>query len=261
MLPGEKWRERIWLPSTRGEFSGSLESLKQGLVISDLHLFSPRACAEELLDRLAAELDRVDVLVLNGDTFDFRWSTLPCEAASIAGARSWLERWIRRFEGREIHYVVGNHDCLGTFREELKVLAAGSNVLTVHDSHVRLGSSLFLHGDCSNRGMNPARLAAYRKVWSKDRQRGIWGRRFYRVVDATGAGILFHRCYFQQAATVGRVTRYLDEALPGWRNGTSDCYFGHTHVPFRDHRDGEVRFHNTGSATRKMGFQPLRFDC
>jgi predicted phosphodiesterase len=234
--------------------------VRKGLVVSDLHLFSPRAHGEELLAGLQDSLERVDLLVLNGDTFDFRWSTLPSESASLEAARLWLERWVERFEGRELHYVVGNHDCLAPFRADLEVLAEGSPALKVHDSHVQLGSSLFLHGDCANRCMNPERLAGYRDVWSRDRQRGVWGRRFYRVVDATGAGLVFHRCYFPRVATVSRVAGYLDEALPGWRDETRDCYFGHTHVPFRDHEDGGVRFHNTGSATRGMGFQPLEFE-
>ena len=73
-------------------------------------------------------------------------------------------------------------------------------------------------------------------------------------------GRLFHRAYFPQEATVARVSAYLDAALPNWREGVSDCYFGHTHMPFRDHEAGGIRFHNTGSAVAGMGFQPLEFE-
>ncbi len=233
--------------------------MRKGLVVSDLHLFSARSSAEKLLHDLSPVLRRVDLLVLNGDTFDFRWSTLASEQETLAEARRWLERWLGLFAGREIHYVIGNHDCLTGFCTMLEEIAAESAVLKVYPRQLVLGSSLFLHGDCANRCMSVERLEAYREQWSRDRQRGAIGRHFYRVVDASGAGLLFHRSYFPQAATVGRVSSYLDQARPQWREGIRDCYFGHTHMPFRDHEAGGVRFHNTGSAIRRMGFQPLEF--
>nr|WP_035601611.1 metallophosphoesterase [Haloferula sp. BvORR071] len=237
-----------------------MQSLKKGLVVSDLHLFSARSSGEKLLEDLSPILRRVDLLVLNGDTFDFRWSTLASEHETLVAARWHLERWLKLFEGREIHYVIGNHDCLVGHCAILAEMAAASETLKVHEREFVLGDSLFLHGDCANRGMSPARLDAYREAWSRDRQRGAVGRGFYRVVDATGAGLMFHRVYFPQAATVARVSGYLDQALPQWREGIRNCYFGHTHMPFRDHEVGGVRFHNTGSGTRGMGFNPLEFE-
>jgi UDP-2,3-diacylglucosamine hydrolase len=236
-----------------------LRALRKGVVVSDLHFFSARSAGEKLLADLGPVLRRVDLLVLNGDTFDFRWSTLASEHETLAAARRWLERWLGLFAGREIHYVIGNHDCLGSFCEVLEEIAAESAVLKIHPRQLVLGSSLFLHGDCANRGMSPARLEAYREQWSRDQQRGAMGRQFYRVVDASGAGLMFHRAYFPQRATVERVSGYLDQATPPWREGIRDCYFGHTHMPFRDHEEGGIRFHNTGSAIRRMGFQPLEF--
>lgn len=233
--------------------------MKKGLVVSDLHFFSRRSHGEALFKGLGPQLEKVDLLVLNGDTFDFRWSTLASEAHSLAAAREWLEDWVGRFQGRRIHFVLGNHDCLTPFRIMIEELAEGSEVLWVHELHLTLGRSLFLHGDCANRCMSRERLAKYRDYWSRDQQRGAWGRAFYDVVDATRAGILFHRCYFPQTATVDRVAGYLDEVLPGWQDDIDDCYFGHTHRPFRDHAKGNVRFHNTGSGTRGMGFLPLEF--
>lgn len=208
---------------------------------------------------LSPVLQRVDLLVLNGDTFDFRWSTLASERDTLAEARRRLEQWVALFEGREIHYVIGNHDCLLGHCEILEEMASGSSILKVHERELVLGDALFLHGDCANRGMSPDRLDAYREYWSTDKQRGALGRGFYRVVDATGAGLAFHRAYFPQAATVDRVAGYLDQALQQWREGVRDCYFGHTHMPFRNHEAGGVSFHNTGSGTRGMGFNPLEF--
>jgi hypothetical protein len=59
---------------------------------------------------------------------------------------------------------------------------------------------------------------------------------------------------------VARIAHYLEEALPEWRGKVGDCYFGHTHLPFRDHEHEGVRFHNTGSGICGMGFEPLEFE-
>ncbi len=102
------------------------------------------------------------MLVLNGDTFDFRWSTLPDEASSIAAAIAWMEVWADRFVGRELHFVLGNHDCLRAFRRELEKLVAARPQLQVHEDFLRLGDQLFLHGDCANRRMNGAAMRLFR---------------------------------------------------------------------------------------------------
>ena len=47
--------------------------ITRGVVVSDLHLFARRSRGSELLDSLAGQLAEADLLVLNGDTFDFRW--------------------------------------------------------------------------------------------------------------------------------------------------------------------------------------------
>lgn len=101
----------------------------RGLVISDLHLMASRSVGMDMLPSILIRLKGCDALVLNGDTFDFRWSTHPGEVRSIEVALA-----------------------------------------------------------------------------------------------------------------------------------TIDCYFGHTHIPFRGHHHEGVEFHNTGSAIRGMGFQPLEFE-
>ena len=66
--------------------------MSRGLVISDLHLFSPRSEAAELWGRIADDHPDAEILVLNGDIFDFRWSRLPDEESTIASAVEWLDR-------------------------------------------------------------------------------------------------------------------------------------------------------------------------
>lgn len=90
----------------------SLPDMKSGLVLSDLHLFSPRSEGFERMAALWDEVTRAEVLVLNGDIFDFRWTCLPDEAATLTAALDWLHKLLDDFEGSAIHYVLGNRPLL-----------------------------------------------------------------------------------------------------------------------------------------------------
>ena len=65
--------------------------------------------------------------------------------------------------------------------------------------------------------------------------------------------------YFPKAKTIQRVIYYLDQTVPDWRTQIDDCFFGHTHMPFHNHPQEGIRFHNTGSAITGMGFHPISF--
>lgn len=213
------------------------------------------------MEELEPRVQAADLLVLNGDTFDFRWSRLRTEAESIRAATGWLEALLDGFRGDAVHYVVGNHDCLAGFRTRLAALQEACPRLQCHDLHLRIGRSLFLHGDCANRRMDETDLVRHREEWSRDRPRGGVNAALYGAADALGVTKGFHRCYFPAPRSARRVAHYLDRAVPAWRTSVDDCYFGHTHVPFSGHVLGGIRFHNTGSGIRGMGFRPMHFQA
>jgi len=59
---------------------------RHGLVLSDLHLLARRSDGAALIESRRSDFSGIDVLVLNGDTFDFRWSALSNLATSVAAA-------------------------------------------------------------------------------------------------------------------------------------------------------------------------------
>jgi UDP-2,3-diacylglucosamine hydrolase len=235
--------------------------MRQGLVISDLHCFSRRSRAVELLAEMQELLASAEILVLNGDVFDFRWSVLPDMQSTIEGSLEWLDNLIEMRSGKSTHYLLGNHDCVACFTERLSDFAEARPSLHWHESFLRIGDNLFLHGDCANRRMDPEGHRRFRDAWSRDKQRGAVSRSLYDVVDAMGASRKFHDLWFPQHGTVSRVAHHLDHILPRWRDEVNHCYFGHTHLPFTGHRHDGVMFHNTGSAIRDMEFMPLAFTC
>ncbi len=234
---------------------------QRGLVLSDLHLFAGRSDGHALFDSVRSEIGEVDVLVLNGDTFDFRWSHFSDERKSIDEALLWLNELIVSLRSdQRVHFLHGNHDCLDAFSDELNELEKFEEKLIVDERMLTLGENLFLHGDGANWNMDRVALDRFREKWSRDQPRGKVAARSYEAVDALGISKAFHRIYFPAGKTIQRIAFHLDDVKPDWRSETESVYFGHTHCPFENIGHEGVRFFNTGSAIRGMGFAPQRFE-
>ena len=206
------------------------------------------------------KLSEAEVLVLNGDIFDFRWSTLGDQNKTLSAALDWLRRLAGDFPGCQIHFIVGNHDCAVSFQDGLARLANALPRFQWHEYFLRIGSALFLHGDCAHHQMDQSALKCYRALWQQDRRRNPALAIAYECVDWLGITKRVHEWHFPRQKTVERIAFYLDCSCPGWREITSDCYFGHTHLPFANHEHAGIRFHNTGSAIHNLEFNPMHFE-
>ena len=235
-------------------------SALRGLVVSDLHLFARRSAGLEHMVALTPRLSESDLLVLNGDIFDFRWSTRSGHSESIREARHWLRGLIESAGRCQVHYVLGNHDCLVEFVPELERLANECPTFNWHQYTVQFGDALFLHGDCTTRRMDFDALQKYRDYWSRDEQRHGPATVVYQMADRLGMTRLVHHLNFPRKRTLRRLTHHLDLTMKNWRESIRHCYFGHTHEPF-SHVDHEgIRFHNTGCAIKGMRFGPAVFE-
>ena len=233
--------------------------LKHGLVVSDLHLFARRSEGELLLRSVAPQVHASKVIIFNGDTFDFRWSERGSERESVDAALEWLEKFIDSVPDKDVHFLLGNHDCLAVFVEKLKKWEATVGRFFSHEYHLKIGRCLFLHGDVANRRMGVDDLRKFRKQWASDRPRKPWQRRVYQATDLLKLSSAFHKLYFPPQRAVERVVFHLNEAFPKWQSEFDDIYFGHTHLGFEGYAHSGVRFHNTGSGIKGMGFSPLKF--
>ena len=231
-------------------------AMTQGIVLSDLHLFAPRSDGFLRMEETMNAIQEKDVLILNGDTFDFRWSTIRPQEKAITQALNWVQELREnRFSG-EIHFILGNHDCIPAFVDGLAKISD----IHCHDHLLALGKNLFLHGDCANRKMNLARFQKFRSSWANDRPKSGSAARAYDFSDSIGLSSLFHKIYFPTGTAVRRVVWHLDQVSPDWRGKTEHVFFGHTHLPFEDFEHDGIRFHNTGSAIQNMEFLPLNFE-
>lgn len=234
--------------------------MPRGIVISDLHLLSVRSVGEQRLASIHEDLAAADVIVLNGDTFDFRWSHFRDEGQSVEAVLDWLRRFAADYPRAAVHFICGNHDCLDAFTRRLDDLVKECPSLQWHETHLQLGAHLFVHGDCAHRQMDAAGLDRYREVWKYDRPRAAWLAQGYRVADRLGITWAAHRAHFGPRGTLERLSWYLDRAVPGWKEVTAHCYFGHTHLPFRDRIHEGITFHNTGCAIAGARFAPVEFE-
>jgi UDP-2,3-diacylglucosamine pyrophosphatase LpxH len=233
--------------------------IQRGIVVSDLHLFARRSRGHTRFEAIREKLRQANILVLNGDIFDFRWSTHGSHDQTLSAAMNWLRALIADLPGCQIHFISGNHDCLPAFQEHLTGLAAERSGFHWHEYLLQIGSALFLHGDCAHYQMDHADLKRYRATWQRTRRWSPALAIAYEGLDRVGLTQRVHDWHFPRQRTIERITFYLDHAFPTWRTQTRDCYFGHTHLPFTNHEHEGVRFHNSGAAINQQVFHPLSF--
>src|SRR3954452_23775417 len=146
---------------------------RKSYFVSDLHVLSRRSQAADHAEDLQKAASRAKTFVLGGDIFDFRWSTLDSTQATVSAAMRWLDELVGAHRTCDFHFVLGNHDCNSRFVDALDKYARRTPNLEAHPYFLRIGHSVFLHGDVADHPeMCAARLRHRRKHWSRDERRG-----------------------------------------------------------------------------------------
>jgi len=223
--------------------------------VSDLHLFADRSLADRYEAAIVQAASGAKDFVLGGDIFDFRWAT----HATIAQALDEAERWLRDLATRcpscHFHFLLGNHDHHQGLIRRLALLEDQLPNLSWHRYYVRLGSSVFLHGDVAERRTDAAMLAASRSRWQNHRRRGPVLRRMYRVVVSAGLHRPIPYVLYRQRTVARRILAYLEDIGQGPRHGVRNVYFGHIHRCMSHYRYRGVTFHNGGAPIKGVRFR------
>jgi UDP-2,3-diacylglucosamine hydrolase len=223
-------------------------------------MFSRRSTAERYLESIEMAAMDSDTFVFNGDIFDFKWSDLISMEQTIHTAIAWLRELLMGHPNCHFHFVLGNHDTVSDFVAKLRYLEQETTNLSVHETFVRIGGHLFLHGDAATTWMTHARWVKYREKCAEHTQIGGVRNFFYDVVVA-GKLHLPVPFLVSRRASARKLMHYLEDAADEEHlNGVDDIYFGHTHRPFTGFEYDGMRFHNTGSTIRGMVFNMIRFD-
>lgn len=223
--------------------------MRHGYAVSDLHLFTHWSTAGREMPGIVAAARKADFLVLNGDIFDFRWSTLPTLERTVSAAVGWLDELAAECPRCRLIYVMGNHDRMAAMTEPLTSLSARRGNFHWHSSHMQIHGALFLHGDLALRTdrVNPFHRPLRQKQWKP----GPAARMIYRSLTTARVQCLA-KSFNPPRHCARRILQSLAEHASGAQRSVRDIYFGHTHRPFRDFEYKGVRFHNTGAAVRGL---------
>jgi len=234
--------------------------MTQCYFVSDLHLFANRSNAHQYLDQMARKASRAKTFILGGDIFDFRWAKIPTLRA-VEMAAEWIEELCLSAPQCEFHLVLGNHDYHQALIDKLIELEQRIQNLTWHRFYVRLGSSVFLHGDVADKEMDAKMLAEAREEWLDERRRGPFMSKLYDVVVMTRLHKSAPRLVYTKRIVVRRILKYLESIGEGPSNGVRDVYFGHTHRNMSDYHYRGLYFHNCGAPIKGVKFRILEARC
>jgi len=223
-----------------------------------LHLFTRRSRADlHAADIWAAAAD-AEAFVLGGDIFDFKWSTHATLEHSLDAAIEWLRELVAPHPQCRFFYVLGNHDCLPAFQFRLDALAHELPNLDWHPYYVRIGSSLFLHGDVADGDIDHEMLVSRRSVIHHRGSKHIVSHLMYDAVVTVRVHRLVSIVFQRAPRVVRRIIAYLDDIGHNAESGVHNVYFGHTHAPLEEYHCGGLVFHNGGAPIKGLKFRIVK---
>lgn len=226
--------------------------------VSDLHLFCRRSQAESYMPRIAQAAATADAFVFNGDIFDFRWSIFSSTAETARESVRWLEKFVQARPECQFHYVLGNHDHVQAFLDEMHELSERTHNLAWDPYYVKIGNALFLHGDCTVFKMTARDLEEFRRGWLDEEPRGEFVNRIYDFAFRTHTHRAVSKMFFPRARVISRMAHYLDNIGEGAGSGTKRIYFGHTHLAIDGHEHRGQIFYNGGAPMPGLRFDVMQ---
>lgn len=224
--------------------------------VSDLHMFSRRSQAGIHQATIHAAAGQARTFVLGGDIFDFRWSTLQSVDHTVEQAIRWLDELVAAHRGCDFHFVLGNHDFNRKFLTALDSYALAAPNLTCHHYYLRLGKSVFLHGDVADKpGLCPEKLRHRRENWLHDEIRSPLRHMLYDLAVQANLHRVAGRVVNPRWRVASRIWHYLNHIGHGPADGIEHVYFGHTHQALSDYQYGGLRFHNGGAPMPGLDFR------
>jgi UDP-2,3-diacylglucosamine pyrophosphatase LpxH len=236
----------------------TLGSMGKCFFVSDLHLFANRSKAWKYLDEMILAAGRADDFVFGGDIFDFRWARTKNHRHTVELAIDWLADLATDCPNCHFHFVLGNHDYHHEFIDRLAGLSTKFKNFTWYRYYVRLGNSVFLHGDVADDEHHTAEtLAADRQEWLYARRRGKFMSRLYDVVVLTRLHKPFPHLVYSKRIVARRILAYLRRISQGPLDGVKNVYFGHIHKHMTDYAYGGLIFHSGGAPIKGLKFRIL----
>lgn len=226
-----------------------MEHLRNGYVISDLHLFTNRTDADNYLDIIVAQASSADFIVLNGDIFDFKWTTLEDLVSTVHAAAGWLKDFCLKCGSCEVFYVMGNHDGIVEFEPLLEELAENIPNFRWAPAYVKIGDCLFMHGDL------PLKIRCHdplvRKLKTDEALHSQVQHHWYEILIFSRLHVLSSLMQWRRLIAK-KINHSLQKHHPEIASQIKHIYFGHVHKSFENFKYRGLYFHNTGSMVRHL---------
>lgn len=234
--------------------------LRQGVFVSDLHLFSSRSDGDRCLETLERYQQECQCIVLGGDVFDLRWSRLDGLTPTIGAAVDWIEMLLERTGRSRILYLAGNHDCHPDFAAAMSSLASRYERLGWFEHALQIGDALFVHGDILHAGIHMDGLSSYRqKHHDKDAPHPLL-HQFYDLA----VGLRLHKAVARLSnspkATCQRLQTLVKQLDTCVEAPVQRVFFGHTHVSIEGLELDNQAFFNPGALLKHTRHQPIEFE-
>ncbi len=229
-----------------------------GAVISDLHLFTNRTTVHEHMPEIRIAADASEVIVFNGDIFDFQWSLHNGFRASVRAAEEWIRELAETHHGTVLVFILGNHDSIPEYVDLLEKLSKENPRIQWREEWYRLEDKIFLHGDIYHAEPGVAGIKKFRKKCNSKLKYSRFRHACYWAFARSGLPTIFLR-FVRKKTCARRIWTYLASELGDDLDKVNHVYFGHVHTTFTNFRYKEILFHNTGSATKGARLTVMRF--
>jgi len=212
------------------------------------------------MDALDDAAERAELIVLGGDIIDFKWSQLSDQQTSEAAALQWLGDFTDRHEGKQIVYVIGNHDCAPTYVDDLRQLAKVNRNFKVYEYWYQHGDAIFLHGDVAHIKPTQAELEKRRTRWSRQKKRGKLKNGLYNLAFLLRIPSLANMLINRPQRICSQLTSYLSDVGLHPESGVRRVFFGHTHTVLKNFELDDLLFSNSGAPLKTLACEILRFE-
>jgi UDP-2,3-diacylglucosamine pyrophosphatase LpxH len=228
-------------------------------VVSDLHIFSHASLYKRYSTYLLQTVGKYKIVILNGDTFDFKRSIFRTTEETALKAITWIRQICNSNPTTTFYYLIGNHDCQIQFTTRLKALPLELTNLRVADHTLRLGTKLFIHGDVIDLPDGSYDLALSRERYA-NAEPNLNSIIIAQIVTRMRLNILgnIRHSKLNQAL---RILDYLKAQDFKYSDSIDEIFFGHTHTAFRNFSYNGINFHNTGSLIRGLTWMPMEFNA
>jgi UDP-2,3-diacylglucosamine hydrolase len=232
--------------------------VRQGAVVSDLHLFTNRTTVNHYVQDIHDAARECALIVLNGDIFDFHWSRYKGSEASVRAAEAWIRDLAGAYADTRFVFILGNHDSIRAYRELLEVLSRELSNVEWRPEWYRIDGKLFLHGDVYHGGASSRTLWNYRRYCNRLRPRTRFHHAAYWAFYQSRLPFVLLR-FVNRKTCARRILAYLSREFGSGLADIREIYFGHVHTPFTDFRYNGIIFHNSGAATKGGRLAVMRF--